>query len=318
MSGNTDEAKGRIKEAVGALTGNDKLRQEGKAGQAVGKAHQVVQKVAPLTIAQQLAAVLSGLQQQRTGYVPKAVSVVLSEDTLVVTMHDALTPAEKALAKTPDGAARVQDFHRQLFATSTDEMRKEIKRITGRLVREAAVEVETATGTVVHAFTTGAMVQVFLLTPEALPGTTSGSDRPVRPDGERRASIKGFVQNIESLVAANEDFRRVLYTAKNCQLVLMSLKPKEEIGAEVHHLDQFFRVEEGTGEAVLSGVRMAIRAGSAVVVPSGANHNIVNTGSVPMKLYTIYAPPNHRDGVVHHTREEGEADNEHFDGKTTE
>lgn len=130
--------------------------------------------------------------------------------------------------------------------------------------------------------------------------------------------MKGFVQDIEGLATENKDFRRVLYTAKNCQLVVMSLMPKEEIGAEVHHLDQFFRVEVGTGEAVLDGVRTAIRAGFAVVVPAGANHNIVNTGSVPLKLYTIYAPPNHQDGVIHHTREEAEADNEHFDGKTTE
>ena len=79
----------------------------------------------------------------------------------------------------------------------------------------------------------------------------------------------------------------------------MALKPKEEIGAEVHKLDQFFRVEEGTGEAVLDGVRTAIQAGFAVVVPAGTNHNIVNTGSVPLKLYTLYAPPNHRDGVLH-------------------
>ena len=130
--------------------------------------------------------------------------------------------------------------------------------------------------------------------------------------------MKGFVHNIEDLAVENKDFRRVLYTAKNCQLVVMSLKPKEEIGAEVHQLDQFFRVEQGTGEAVLDGARMAIQAGFAVVVPAGTNHNIVNTGSVPLKLYTIYAPPNHRDSVVHHTREEVEADQEHFDGKTTE
>jgi mannose-6-phosphate isomerase-like protein (cupin superfamily) len=130
--------------------------------------------------------------------------------------------------------------------------------------------------------------------------------------------MKGFVQDIENLAIENQDFRRVLYTAKNCQLVLMSLKPNEEIGAEVHRLDQFFRVEEGTGEAVLDGVRTAIRAGWAIIVPAGANHNIVNTGDVPLKLYTLYAPPNHRDGVVHRTREEAEADNEQFDGKTTE
>jgi mannose-6-phosphate isomerase-like protein (cupin superfamily) len=131
-------------------------------------------------------------------------------------------------------------------------------------------------------------------------------------------ATKGYVQNIEDITVKNEDFRRVLYTARNCQLVVMALKPKEEIGMEVHKLDQFFRVEEGSGEAVLDGVRTAIRAGFAVIVPAGTNHNIINTGSVPLKLYTLYAPPNHRDGVVHHTRAEAGADNEHFDGKTTE
>jgi mannose-6-phosphate isomerase-like protein (cupin superfamily) len=132
-------------------------------------------------------------------------------------------------------------------------------------------------------------------------------------------AVNGFVQNIEDLTVKNDEFRRVIYTAKNCQLVVMALKPKEEIGAEVHKkVDQFFRVEEGSGEAVLDSVRTAIRAGFAIVVPAGMNHNIINTGSVPLKLYTIYSPPNHRDGVVHHTRADAEADNEHFDGKTTE
>jgi mannose-6-phosphate isomerase-like protein (cupin superfamily) len=135
---------------------------------------------------------------------------------------------------------------------------------------------------------------------------------------EGEVAMKGYVQDIESIAVKNVDFRQVLYTANNCQLVVMALKPQEEIGAEVHKLDQFFRVEEGTGEAVLNGVRTAIRAGFAVVVPAGVNHNIINTGSVPLKLYTLYAPPNHRDGVVHHTRADAEADNEHFDGKTTE
>jgi mannose-6-phosphate isomerase-like protein (cupin superfamily) len=130
--------------------------------------------------------------------------------------------------------------------------------------------------------------------------------------------MKGFVQDIESLAVKNDEFRRVLYTAKHTQLVVMTLKPKEEIGAEVHQLDQFFRVEQGTGEAVLDGVRTALQAGFAVLVPAGANHNIINTGDVPLKLYTLYSPPNHRDGVVHRTRAEAEADNEHFDGKTTE
>ena len=130
--------------------------------------------------------------------------------------------------------------------------------------------------------------------------------------------MKRYVQDIESLAIKNVEFRRVVYTAKNSQLVLMALKPKEEIGMEVHKLDQFFRVEEGSGDAVLDGVRTAIRAGFAVVIPAGTNHNIINTGTVPMKLYTLYSPPNHRDGVVHHTRADAEADNEHFDGKTTE
>ena len=130
--------------------------------------------------------------------------------------------------------------------------------------------------------------------------------------------MKGFIQDIESLAAGNDDYRRVLYTAKNCQLVVMALKPAEEIGEEVHTLDQFFRVEEGSGEAILDGTRTAIQAGFALVVPAGARHNIINTGNVPLKLYTVYAPPNHRDGIVHHTRAEAEADTEHFDGKTTE
>ena len=130
--------------------------------------------------------------------------------------------------------------------------------------------------------------------------------------------MKGYVQDIERVAVKNEEFRRVLYTAKNCQLVVMALKPKGEIGMEVHTLDQFFRVEEGTGEAVLDGVRTPIRAGFAVLVPAGTNHNIINTGSAPLKLYTLYAPPNHRDAVVHHTHDEAEADSEHFDGKTTE
>ena len=130
--------------------------------------------------------------------------------------------------------------------------------------------------------------------------------------------MRGFVQDIEGLATQNAEFRRVLYTSRFCQLVLMALKPGEEIGAEVHRLDQFFRVEEGSGEAILDGVRTAIRAGFAVLVPAGTNHNIVNTGPAPLKLYTLYAPPNHRDGVVHYTRADAEADNEHFDGKTTE
>jgi len=114
-------------------------------------------------MAEQIAQLAIGYQKEQTGHAPASVTVVLSDETLVITMHDALTPAEKALAKNPTGAAQVQEFHRQLFHSSADAMRKEIQRITGREVREAAAEVEPASGTVVHAFTTGNVVQVFLL-----------------------------------------------------------------------------------------------------------------------------------------------------------
>ena len=130
--------------------------------------------------------------------------------------------------------------------------------------------------------------------------------------------MKGYVHNIEKAAEKNANFRTVLYTAKNCQLVVMSLKPGEDIGAEVHKLDQFFRVEEGEGKAVLDGIEHRIKSGFAVLVPAGTRHNIINDSSGQMKLYTLYAPPNHRDGVVHATKEESEADKEHFDGKTTE
>jgi mannose-6-phosphate isomerase-like protein (cupin superfamily) len=130
--------------------------------------------------------------------------------------------------------------------------------------------------------------------------------------------MKGYVQDIEAIAVKNDAFRRVLYTAMNCQLVVMALKPQEEIGAEVHTLDHLFRVEDGAGEAVINGVRTPIRAGFAIIVPAGANHNILNTGTVPLKLYTIYAPPNHRDGVIHQTRQDALGDDERFDGKTME
>ena len=149
-------------------------------------------------------------------------------------------------------------------------------------------------------------------------GVTKASSEMNLAIRERGQAMKGFVQDIESLTVKNKDFRQVLYTAKNCQLVLMSLKPGEDIGEEIHHLDQFFRVEEGTGNAVINGIPTVIRAGFAFIVPAGAKHNIVNTGNDALKLYTIYSPPNHRDGVVHRTRTEANAASEHFDGKTTE
>lgn len=131
---------------------------------------------------------------------------------------------------------------------------------------------------------------------------------------------KGFVAEIEKETVQNTDFRRVLYTGKYSQLVLMSLAPGEEIGEEVHDdVDQFFRFEEGEGKVVIDGVEHAVKDGSAVIVPSGANHNVVNTSkTASLKLYTIYSPPEHQDKVVRKTREEAMASEEHFDGKTTE
>lgn len=122
-------------------------------------------------MAQQIAQAAMAFQQQRTGHAPESVTVVLSEDTLVITLHGALTRAERTLAKSPLGATQVQEFHRQLFSSSSESMRQEIKKITGVEVRESAAEVETATGAVVQAFTTGAMVQVFLLAQKVAPGT---------------------------------------------------------------------------------------------------------------------------------------------------
>ena len=124
---------------------------------------------------QQVAQAVSAFQQRQTGYAPKAVTVVLSEDTVVVTLHEALSPAEKALARTPEGAVQVQEFHRQLFKNSADLLRQEIKRITGVAVGEAAAEIETTTGAVVHAFTSGTMVQVFQLTGRISAETWNGN-----------------------------------------------------------------------------------------------------------------------------------------------
>ncbi len=117
------------------------------------------------TVADQIARAICTFQHETTGHTPTAVTVVLSEDTLVITLHEALTPAERAMAKSADGAAQLQEFHRQLFASSSESLRQEINRITGRQVREAAAEVEPTSGSIVHAFTTGTTVQVFLLAP---------------------------------------------------------------------------------------------------------------------------------------------------------
>lgn len=132
--------------------------------------------------------------------------------------------------------------------------------------------------------------------------------------------MKGYVTNIEEKSLANTYFREVLYTDERVQLVVMSLLPGEEIGAEVHDLDQFIRVEQGVGKAVLDGVEHDLKDGSAVVVQKGANHNIINTSTTEqMKLYTLYAPPNHKEGTIHKTKAEADADeHEHFDGETSE
>ena len=130
--------------------------------------------------------------------------------------------------------------------------------------------------------------------------------------------MKGYVTNIEKLSLENENFRKVLYTDKNSQLVLMSLLVREEIGEEVHDVDQFLRVEKGSGTAILNDIPHNITDGSVIIVPAGTKHNIVNSDSGSMKLYTLYMPPHHRDGVIHKTKTEAETDTEHFDGQTTE
>ena len=130
--------------------------------------------------------------------------------------------------------------------------------------------------------------------------------------------MKGFVDNIEKLTKENNNFRKVLYTGRYSQLVLMSLAPGEEIGEEVHGLDQFLRIEEGKGKAIVGALEYDIQDGTAIVVPAGTLHNVINTGDVPLKLYTVYSPPNHRDGVLHPTKNDAMGDEEHFDGITTE
>jgi mannose-6-phosphate isomerase-like protein (cupin superfamily) len=132
--------------------------------------------------------------------------------------------------------------------------------------------------------------------------------------------LKGFKSNIEKETLSNANFRRVLYTGRYCQLVLMSLRPGDEIGEEVHDtVDQFFRFEKGEGIVVIDGVKQKVGDGDAVIVPSGARHNVMNaSNTADLKLYTVYSPPEHRDGTVRKTKAEALAKEEHFDGKTTE
>ena len=131
--------------------------------------------------------------------------------------------------------------------------------------------------------------------------------------------MKGFVDDIDRLTVENKDFRRVLYTGKHLQLVLMALRPGEEIGEEVHDdHDQFFRIEKGKGEVLIDGVKTKVKADFAIIVPAGARHNVINTGDKALRLYTLYGPPQHRDGIVRATKAEADASEEHFDGVLTE
>jgi len=131
--------------------------------------------------------------------------------------------------------------------------------------------------------------------------------------------MKGFIGDIETQTIENQDFRRVIYTGEHAQLVLMTLQPGEEIGEEVHEgTDQFFRVEKGTGEVVIDSQRSPIEDGTAILVPAGSRHNVVNTGAGPLHVYTLYAPPHHEDGTVRHTKADADVSPEHFTGRTTE
>jgi mannose-6-phosphate isomerase-like protein (cupin superfamily) len=131
--------------------------------------------------------------------------------------------------------------------------------------------------------------------------------------------MQGFVDDIEKLTEQNDDFRRVLYTGHNLQLVVMAIEPGDEIGEEVHDdRDQFFRIEEGEGEIWIDGVCHKVKADHGIIVPQGARHNVISTGDEPLRLYTIYGPPEHADGTVHATCDDASASHEHFDGVTTE
>lgn len=131
--------------------------------------------------------------------------------------------------------------------------------------------------------------------------------------------MKGYVINLEKETTENSDFRRVLYTGHHTQLVLMTLQPNEEIGSEVHQtVDQFFRLDAGEGKVVIDGMEHSVSNGFGIIVPAGAEHNVINTGSAPLKLYTLYSPPEHIDGTIRHTKADAIAQPEEFDGKTTE
>ena len=132
--------------------------------------------------------------------------------------------------------------------------------------------------------------------------------------------MKGYKTNIEAVAVENNNFRKVLYTSKHSQLVIMSLKPKEEIGEEIHAKnDQFFRIESGKGICIIDGNEYELNAGDAVVIPAGARHNLLNRDdTLELKMYTIYSPAHHKDGITRRTKKEAETDGPEFDGVTTE
>ena len=134
------------------------------------------------------------------------------------------------------------------------------------------------------------------------------------------ANMKGFNSNIEKDALENENFRKVLYTSKHLQLVLMSLKPGEDIGEETHpNIDQFFRFESGKGKCIINGNEYKVENGDVIVIPAGSKHNVINTDAVKeLKMYTIYGPPNHKDGIINATKKDSEKNDVKFDGKTTE
>lgn len=158
--------------------------------------------------------------------------------------------------------------------------------------------------------------------PAAGQADSKPASRPtlVAPSTAPASTLKGFHTNIEQATLANRDFRHVLYTGQHLQLVLMSLKPGEEIGREVHKThDQFFRFEAGTGKCVINGSSYAVTAGDVIIAPAGSTHNVINTGTAkPLQLYTLYAPPQHKDGIVRATKLEATKNEAPFDGKTSE
>jgi mannose-6-phosphate isomerase-like protein (cupin superfamily) len=165
---------------------------------------------------------------------------------------------------------------------------------------------------------------IVLIAGSILTGCNSNRENKVddAKDNVKHESIvmKGYKLNIVKSTLENNNFRKVLYTAKHLQLVMMSLKPGEEIGAEIHkNSDQFFRFEGGSGKCIIDGNEYQVKDGDVIIVPAGAKHNVINTGSAKeLKMYTIYAQPNHQDGIVRATKKDAETNEEEFDGKTTE